>query len=232
MLRAKARNIFGKKLNSVRKRGELPAILYGQGVSNLPLFVNRSEFKKVWEKAGETTLIRLFLEDEKDPHNVLIHDVALDPVNAEFYHIDFYQVRLDQKIMARVPLVWVGDSPAVIDEGGVLVKALQELEVRALPQDLPHEIVADISSLKTFEDVIFVKDVRVPNGVEVIENPEVIVASVVPPRTEEELKSLEEKVVESVEGVKAETEERKEAREERLVPGSAQAPVEDQQKTE
>jgi len=108
-------------------------------------------------------------------------------------------------------LVFINESQAVKD-GGILVKALDELEIEALPKDLPHEIQIDISSLTAFDQTIYVKDIVVPKGIKVLSELDNPVLSVSAPRTDEELKSLEEKVEEKVDEVKVEGELKRQAK--------------------
>jgi len=216
-LLAQRRSIFGKKLKRERRRGKLPAVLYGHGIASEPLFIDERAFLRILQSAGSNAIIKLELEDEagkeKDLRNVLIHEVAYDPLERKLLHADLYQVRMDEKVRTAVPLVFVGESPAVKALGGVLIKTRQSLEVEALPGDLPSEITVDISGLATFEDAIHVKDLKLPKAVTIAIDAETPIASVAPPRTEEELKALEEVVVEKVEEVKVETEEKKLERE-------------------
>ncbi len=156
---------------------------------------------------------------------VLIQEVARDPVSDKIIHIDFHQVKLDEAIRAEVPLVFVGSSSAVERESGVLIKNLQHLEVEALPQDLPPEIQVDISPLKTFDDNIYIKDLTISEKVKIMAEPEEVVASVIPPRTKEELAELEEAPVEEVEEV--EVEAKKEPEEAEEAPQEAETPPED-----
>lgn len=188
------RRITGKAVRKIRKTGAIPAVLYGKGVATILLEVPAVEFMRVFREAGENTIVKLSIADDggQDVRNVLIHDVTRDPLSDEILHVDFYQVRLDEKVKVAVPLVFTGESPAVKNEGGVLVKALQELEIEALPTDIPDEIAVDISSLVTFEDAIHVRDLAIPANVDVVVAPDTVVALVQPPRTEEELKALEE----------------------------------------
>src|SRR4030042_2865598 len=127
---------------------------------------------------------------------------------------------MEEKIKAEVPLNFIGESLAVKAEAGVLVKNIKEVEIEALPKDLPHHIDVDISALENFEDHIFVKDINVPGGVKIIADENEIVASVIPPRSEEELAALEEKVEEKVEEVKVVGEEEKAAEAAAAAPGS------------
>jgi len=206
-LKSKKRETFGKKLKTLRNQGLVPAVVYGGSEVSIPLFLELKEFKRVFKYAGETTLIKLFIDDDKF-RNVLIHDSSRDPVTDEIEHIDFYEVKMDEKIAAKIPLVFIGNAPAILDLGGVLVKAMQELEIRALPADLPREIEIDISSLKTFDDNILVKDIKLLKNIEVLDNASASVASVVPPRSEAEIEALSGQIEEKIEDVKVETEEK------------------------
>jgi len=199
-LKAAPRQELGRKFNQQRKAGQIPAVIYGHGIKSEPISVLAKDFKKIYNEAGESSLITLDLAGKK--RTVLIHDIAKDPLTDQIIHIDFYQVKMDEKIKAKVPLVFVGESMAVKAEGGILVKNFQEVEVEALPQKLPHHIEVDISALATFDNHILIKDLPVGEGVRIEAAPEEVVASVIPPRSEEELAALEEKVEAKVEEVK------------------------------
>lgn len=208
-LKATSRKELGRKVNKLRKAGQIPAVIYGHGIKSQPLFVLAKEFDKVFKEAGESSLIALEIEGKK--HNVLIHDIVRDPLTDQIIHIDFYQVKMGEKIKAKVPLVFIGDSPAVKAEGGVLVRNIQEVEIEALPQDLPRHLEVDISSLASFQDHIFIKDLPISGSAKILAEANEIVASVIPPRSEEELAALEEKVEVPVEEVKVVGEEEKAA---------------------
>lgn len=198
-LKAQIRKEPGKKLKTLRGEGFIPAVVYGPGHKPTPIQVNYQEFNKVFEEAGESTLIKLKLDDQVK--NVLIHDITKNPVEDKFTHIDFYQVRMDKVIIAEVSLVFEGEAPAVKALDGILLKNITEIEVEALPKDLPHEIKVDISFLDSFDKHIRIKDLKLPSGVKVLAEPEEMVISVIPPRTEEELKELEAKPEEKIEEV-------------------------------
>ncbi len=181
-LQAENRDIFGKKLVSFRKKGKLPAILYGPKAENRAIFVSSTNFKKIWQEAGESTVIQLTLGDFKK--EVLIYEVAVDPVKSEPVHVDFYAVQMDKPIEASVLLNFEGISPAVKDFGGILVKVMHELQVEALPKNLPHELIIDISKLINLGDKILAKDINLPGGVELKVNPEEVVVLVETPKEE------------------------------------------------
>lgn len=206
-LSAKLRQETGGKNKRLRRDGFIPAVLYGAGIKNVNLAIKASEFEKIYQKAGESTLIKLkIVDDPKDTEEklVLIYDVARDPVKGYIIHADINKVRMDREITAEVPIIFTGESNAVEKESGILVKNMQSVEVKALPQDLPHEIEVDISRIKTFEDNICVKDLELSEKAQPVPDVNEVVVSVIPPPTEEELEELTEAPVENVEDVEVE----------------------------
>lgn len=207
-LSAKIRKDLGKKTKSIKNAGQIPAVVYGRGLKNILIQVSEKEFKKVFKDAGESSLIELSIEGEKGKKPVLIHEIQKNPVSDKIIHIDFFQPSLTEKVEVAIQLVFEGVAAAEKDLGGTLVKNILEIEVSALPQNLPHEIRVDISVLKTFEDHILIKDLRISKDVEILKKPDEIVAAVLPPqKVEEELAiPIEEKVdeVEKVEKPKKE----------------------------
>ncbi len=204
-LKAKIREEIGKKVKKIREKGIVPAVLYGPKIKNLSLSVDLKEFEKVFKQAGESSLITLMItkgEADNKKFLVLIHAVEIDAIAQKPLHIDFYQPRLDEEITVSVPLIFEGEAPAVKDLGGTLVRNIHELEVKALPQNLPHEIKVDISGLKNFQDGILVKDLVVPKEVKILKEPdETVVFAAEPEKVEEELAKPVEEKVEEVEKV-------------------------------
>ncbi len=195
------------KNNQLRIKEFIPAILYGHKIKNLLLKIKLTDFDKVYRQAGESSLVKLLIEDkdcQKKERVVFIYDVAKDPVSDKAIHVDFYQVKMDEPITIEVPLVFKEEAPAVKEKEGVLVKNIQNIEIEALPQNLPHQIEIDISGLKEFDDIIRVKDIKISPELQLKADPEEVVVSVIPPRTEEELKELEESPAEGVEEVEVE----------------------------
>jgi len=208
ILNAKIRD-KNKKAGFYRKNGQLPAVVYGPNIEPKSLVVDYKEFSKVYKEAGGSSIIQLLIEDGKQ-YNVLIHDVDIDPLSRNFIHADFYSIPLDEEITASIPIVFIGESEAVKSLNGILSKNIQEIEVSCLPKYLPKELKADLSLLKTFEDNIKVKDLDIPENVKIKMHKEDIVASVLPPRSEEELKSLSEQVTApSLEDIQVIKEEKK-----------------------
>ncbi|MEK7632082.1 MAG: 50S ribosomal protein L25 [Patescibacteria group bacterium] len=199
-LQAASRTTSKTERAKLRTAGNIPAVLYGHGIANLTLALPKVIFEKTYLQAGESTLIDVVV-DGKAPVKALIQDVDRHPITGDILHVDFYQVRMDEKITNDVPVVFAGESPAVKALGGILVKNLTALPIRCLPADLPSAIEVDIRALENFESRITVADLAIPAGVEVLAKPEDVVAIVEPPRSEEELKALDEKVEVNVEAV-------------------------------
>jgi large subunit ribosomal protein L25 len=204
-LEVQIRTETGKRVNNLREQGLIPAELYGKGVENIHLAVKSKDFKNVFKEAGESSIINIVISDKnkKEEIPVLIHDVQKDYLTDNIIHIDFYRVRMDEKIRTHIPLEFVGESPAVKNYGGILNKSMFEIEVEALPKDLPHNIVVDISKIKELNESIYVKDLSIPKNVKILFDPETVIATVNPPK--------EEVVSEPVDisAVKVETEEKK-----------------------
>ena len=208
-LSVKIRKDFGKKTKSLRKTDKIPAVVYGPGVKNASIVIDYKDFQKVFKKAGESSLIELDIEEEKEKRPVLIHEIQKDPVSDKFIHIDFFQASLKEEVEATVPLVFFGTALAEKDLGGTLIKNITEVEVKALPQNLPHEISVSIDGLKTFGDHIFIKDLILPKNVKVLKKPDEIIASVAEQqKIEEELEKPIEENVESVEKIEKERKEK------------------------
>jgi large subunit ribosomal protein L25 len=167
------------KLNpaAIRKTGNIPAVFYGPKEANTPIILNAKEFTKVWKKAGESSVI--ILKEGTNEHEVLIHEVDVHPLSGDVRHADFYVIEKGKKVKVSVTLVFDGVSPAVKDKGAILVKVRREIEVEAVPRDLPHEIKVDISKLVEFTDVIKAKDLALAPGVTLVKiGPEEVIASV------------------------------------------------------
>ena len=204
-LTAQKREILGKRLKALRKQGFIPAEFYGREAENLHLSVLAKEFNKIFKEAGESAIIKLNMDGKKI--NALIHDVQKDSLTGAISHIDFYGIKMDEKIRVSIPLLFGGESLAV-KEGGVLIKAIHELEIEALPVDLSHHIEVDLGKLAVIGDSILVKDLNVGKGVKIMINAETVIATVVEQKVEEEVAP-----VVNIEDVKVETEEKKEVRE-------------------
>lgn len=163
-----------EKLGAVRAAGNIPAVIYGAGITTpISISIEREAFKKAWKMAGGSSAITLSTDEKK--HDVLIHDFQIDPKTDIVIHADFLALDKSTKVIVGVELEFVGVSPAVKSGAGTLEKMLYEIEVEALPKDLPKNIEVDISKLENVHDQIHVKDLKIPAGVEVKNDPEDVV---------------------------------------------------------
>jgi large subunit ribosomal protein L25 len=189
-------------LDALRINGAIPAVFYGRKEESTPISLSMKDFKKAWDEAGESSV--LILKGVGQDKEVIIHDVAVHPVSGEPLHVDFYVIEKGKKIEVSVPLEFVGESNAVKELGGTLVKVIFELEIEAFPKDLPQEIEVDISAITDFDIHICAKDIALPNGVDLITSPDEVVALVSEPREEEP----EEPAVEEFDPEKIEVEQK------------------------
>lgn len=171
-------------LDSIRKEGKMPAVFYGKKTESTPVTITQKDFIKVWKSAGESGVVSI--KTDKGTVEALIKEVAMDPVLDLPVHVDFYIFEKGKKIEVDVPLEFIGVSPAIKDLGGNLVKALHEIKVSADPQNIPHEIQVDISTLVDFDSQILAESLELPTGVTLIELPTEVVATVARPREEKE----------------------------------------------
>lgn len=188
ILEAVSRNP-AQKARSLRAKGLLPAVYYGREKQTVSLELPYQKFRKVFEKAGQNTIIELDIAGKKSP--VLVHDVQYDPVSDQVSHVDFIHVDMEREITTSVKVVTVGVSPAIKNLAGILDVQKHEIKIKCLPKDLIHSIEVDISPIVDFHTSIHVKDLKVPAAIKVLDNPDDTVVTVTPPRAEEEAKPAE-----------------------------------------
>lgn len=193
ILHAKKRTITRSKVKALRREGLLPAVVYGAGIESTPLELDMHEATKTLAHVGASTLISLKVGNTS--HQVLLREVQRDYIRGDILHVDFFKVSMDVAIRTEVPLELIGESSAVRELGGLLVAGLSEIEVEALPGNLPEKIEVDISSIESMDDVITVADLEVGEGIQVLTSKDEVIASVVYQEEEE----IEEEVEELVE---------------------------------
>ncbi len=215
-LNAENREITGRKVKDLRADGKLPAVIYGGKDKPQSITMSAKEFNKIFDEAGSSSIIELIIDGNKT--NVIAQEPQYNPVNGEMIHIDLIRVRMDEKIKTEIPLEFIGESPAVADQDGTLVTPHDNIEVECLPGDLVSEIEINIGSLKTFDDQIKVSDITPPSGIQILTDPEEVIALVEAPRSEEELAELDkptaEEEKEAVEAVAGKEDEEGEESEE------------------
>ncbi len=212
-LSVNSRSVTGTGLNKLRRQGILPGVVYGHGVAPLNIGVDKIAFTKVYRQTGESSLLDLVINSGK-PVKVLIQEVQYHPRTEQPVHVDFHQVRMDERLTAEIPLKFIGEPRAVKELGGVLLKNLDHLKVECLPSDLVHEIEVDVTELAVLEQSLHVKDISLPPGLKLLTALDDIVTTVAAPRTEAELEQIKSEVkedVSQVEKVEAEKETNEEA---------------------
>ncbi len=180
-LQANLRDVNDKNnsVSKIRANGNIPAVVYGPKFANTSIDLNYQEFIRFYNKNGETTLLTLDIAGKKEsPVNVMVKEIDLHPVTNKVTHIDFYAPEAGKKVTASVPVEFINESAAV-KAGAQLVKVLHEIEVEALPENLPHSLQADLSIMTTVEESVHVKDIKFPAGVETTLDGEEVVASCV-----------------------------------------------------
>ena len=186
-LSAASRDILGKKVRFLRRRGLMPANLYGHNVESTALQIETSQLKHALAQAGKSSLIALKLDGTKRPKMVVVRDVQREPLSGELLHVDLYQVKMEEKIRVEVPLLFVGEAPAIKDRGGILVQNMSSLEVECLPTDMPHNIEVDLSVLKEIDQAVHVKDLRADEGIAILADPDQAIIQIARSRVEVEI---------------------------------------------
>lgn len=169
-------------VKTLRVQGRVPGVVYGN-TDNMMIQIDEMALKKAYSKAGESTLVELEADGKKVP--VLFHSIDLDPVSDRMIHVDFYAVNMKKEVEAEVQIRFEGESPAVKEQAAILVTALHAVTVKALPANLPHDLAVNLSTLTEFGSTLTVADIIVPEGVEILNDKEDVIAIAQEPREEE-----------------------------------------------
>jgi len=192
------RQVLGKKVKGLRREGITPANIYGHGVVSLAVQVPTHDLAHTIKVAGRNTMLQLLVEGEKKARPVFVHHVQRNPLNDDLLHVDFYQVSLKEKIRLEVPIVVVGEAPAVDVYHGILLQNTNSVAIEGLPAEMPPYIEVDVSGLAEIDDAIHIKDLPVSAGLTLLVDPELVVVKVAPPRVEVE-EVVEEEAVPAAE---------------------------------
>ena len=185
ILKADKRTVLGSKVKQLRRTGAIPANLFGKTIESQAIQVNGVEFNRVYKEAGETSLIYVKVEGEDKERPTLVTSVHFNPITGDKLHVDFHQVNLKEKVTANVPVEIIGESELVNSNEAVLSQSLNEIEIEALPTEIPESITFDISSLKAIGDHLLVSNAKVSADVEIKTDPEQMVVSLQEPMKEE-----------------------------------------------
>ncbi|PJA45679.1 50S ribosomal protein L25 [Candidatus Uhrbacteria bacterium CG_4_9_14_3_um_filter_50_9] len=211
-LQASTRELTGRKTNALRAEGKVPAVVYGTDTEPQNIVVDRNTFIKMYKTAGESSIVELEVDGKISLH-VLIQDYQQDALTDDVTHIDFRSIDMNKVIDAVVDLVLVGESAAVKALGGTLVHSRDSVTIHCLPSQLVRDFKVDLSKLVTFDDVFRISDLDVPEGVTVVDDANLTIAVVTPPRTEAEMAALEDAVEENIGAVEGAAEKTPEGEE-------------------
>ena len=214
-IKAAKRTVLGKKTKHLRKEGIIPANIYGKAVESTAIQLPLKEFVSLFKTVGETGLVYVQVDGQEKP--TLIHNVQYDYLTQEPIHADFYQVNLKEKVKTMVSVELVGEPKAIAEKVGMLLHTLNEVEVEALPADLPEHLEVDVTNLAALDDQVTVADIAIPAGVTVLTSAEEVVAKI----TELVSKEAEE---EAAAEAAAQAEAKAEGAEETTTPTEGQTP--------
>ena len=182
-----AREAHGKGNKRLRREGLVPGVVFGNGEGSTPVQVEAKVFETLYRSAGRTSVVKIRMPGANRPTSGIIKSVQRNPLSGNALHVDFFLVNLREEMEIDVPLTFTGEAPAVEETGGTLLHNLGSIHVKALPNDIPHEVSVDVSVLKSLDVAIHVRDLSLNRDlVQVLTDPETLVATVVPPRVEEE----------------------------------------------
>jgi large subunit ribosomal protein L25 len=184
----------------------VPGVMYGHGFDSVPLRFEKKSLRHVLSKVGGSQLISINIEGNKQPEMALVRDVQRDPIRGSLLHVDFYRVRMTERLTTEVPLIVVGESPVAEAREGILLQGISSIEVECLPGDLVDAIEVDLTDLVEIDQALYVRDLAVPTGMDVLTDIDEMVVRVVPLEAEEV--EEEEEVIPEAEEVEVITEGR------------------------
>jgi len=200
-LTAEKRTVIGKQVKQLRRQGRVPGVMYGHGFDPVPLQFEARGLRQMLSHVGGSQLVSIKVEGEKQPEMTLVREVQRDPIRRTLLHVDFYRVKMTERLTAEVPLEIVGESPVVEAGEGILLQGLSTVEVECLPGDLVDAIEVDLSDLTKVDQALYIRDLAVPAGIDVLTGPEEMIVRVVPLEEEEEVEEEEEIVMPGAEEV-------------------------------
>ena len=178
ILKAKARNITGKKVRFLRRGGITPTHLFGHNLKSRSLECDTGELLDVIKEAGMTSLLNLEIDGEKRRHKVLIREIQTDPLGKQLLHVDLYQIKMTEKLKADIPIILTGEAPAMEIKGRAVQQSLDTLSIECLPDKLPHEIEVDIGILNELGDSIYVKDLALGEDITIHNEPDQLIVKI------------------------------------------------------
>ncbi|MCL5090758.1 MAG: 50S ribosomal protein L25 [Patescibacteria group bacterium] len=187
-LKVQKREVLGRKVKNLRKEKLVPGNVYGKKIKSFAISLDKDEFLKIYKEAGETSVVKLIVDGEKEERPILIQNIQTNPVSDEVLHVDLRQIILTEKVTANIPVELVGEAPAVAQKLGILIQAINEIEVEALPMDLPESFSVDVSKLVSVGDEVKLSDLSFDrNKVKVTSEDDIVLARIEPLAAEEKV---------------------------------------------
>ncbi|MCY4640491.1 MAG: 50S ribosomal protein L25 [Chloroflexi bacterium] len=208
------RTTLGKRVARLRRRGVLPANIFGRGLESVAVQIEERSVRELLQAHGLNTLISLQIAGEGSPRPVVVRDVGRHPVTRVPLHLDFYQVDLQRTITGSVPVHVTGESPAVRDLGGLLLVGADSVQIEALPADMPNFVEVSMEGLADLDDEITVRDLDLPDTITILSDPDQMLARITRPRglsAEEEAAEAAAAEAEAAEGAEPEAGDAEEA---------------------
>ena len=203
-LKAAKRDVLGKKVRFLRRQGITPVHIFGHGIESLALQCDTANLRRVLTQTGQTRVINLKIDGEKSPRTVMVRETQQSVLKGDLLHVDFYQVKMTEVIDVDVPIVLIGEAPALRNKENMLAQELNTLSVQCLPANIPNSIEVDVTSLTDPDQAIRVSDIVPGEGITILNDPEVMVARITVQR--EEVEEIPEAVEVAEEVAEAEEE--------------------------
>jgi len=202
-IKATRRDVLGKKMQVLRRKGITPAHLFGHNLKSEALSCDTTELAKILSQAGTTRLVSLNIEGDKEARKVFVREIQRDIMSRDLLHVDFYQVRKDEKMEMAIPVILVGEAPAMRGKGRMVSRGLNEIKISCLPEKVPPHIEVDISVLTDLDKGVYVSDIKLDSGITIHDDPQQLIVKV----TEVSIKAEEGRPVAAAAAVAGKAEE-------------------------
>jgi large subunit ribosomal protein L25 len=206
-LKAQRRTVLGRQVKQLRREGWVPGVMYGHGFDSVSLQFEEHSLERLLSHVGGSQIVSIKVAGQKGPEMALVRDVQRDVIKGTILHVDLYRVQMTERLTAEIPLVIIGDSPVIRQHEGILLQGISAIEVECLPGDLVDEIAVDLSDLEEIGQGVYVRDLAIPSGIEVLTDTDEMIVRIVPLEEEEVIEEmLEEELVPGVEEIEVITE--------------------------
>ncbi|HET89944.1 MAG TPA: 50S ribosomal protein L25 [Chloroflexi bacterium] len=192
---AQPRVVLGKQVKQLRREGWTPGVMYGHGFEPVHLQFETRQLQHILDQVGGSQLIAIQVQEQGKPEMALVRDVQRDPIRQTVLHVDFYRVKMTERLTTEIPLEMVGESPLTERREGILLIGISSVEVECLPGDLVDAIEVDLADLVEIDQAIYVHDLAIPASIDVLTDPDEMIVRIAPLEEEEVLEELEEEVL-------------------------------------